>query len=63
MEVIALSRAEIDESADTIDTLETALSRALLEAEPDDVRYQIRTALQKVEVLREFEGTNPVQHR
>lgn len=49
---MAQSYATTDESDDTLEGLETALERGLSESESDDVRYQLRTALQKVEVLR-----------
>jgi len=58
---MAQTHAEADGQTDTIEGLETALYRALSESDHDDVRYQLRTALQKVQVLREGPATDSTE--
>lgn len=54
--------AEIDENTDTLEELEGVLYRALSKADSDDTRYQIRKALQKVQVLREARDREHIKH-
>jgi len=51
------------DAGETLDGMEAALREVLTETESARTRYQIRTALQKVEVLRWEKRGEPVERR